>query len=60
MVRNKQVTAGASMSTGSSIRYLEDLACLEACFRCVEDYPLAIVIFFCIDLIDEYYFFFII
>ncbi|UJR22704.1 hypothetical protein I4U23_025740 [Adineta vaga] len=27
------------MSNEPSSRYLEDLACLEACYKCVEDYP---------------------
>jgi hypothetical protein len=37
---------GTSASVGSSTRFLEDLACLEACYKCVEDYPLTTVRFF--------------
>jgi len=44
----------ASIPIGPSTRFLEDLACLEACYKCVEDYPLAMVSFFFIDLIYEY------
>ena len=32
-----------SMSVGPSTRFMEDLACLEACYKCVEDYPLTAV-----------------
>ncbi|CAF1284508.1 unnamed protein product [Adineta steineri] len=31
----------ASTSIGLSPRFIEDLACLEACYKCVEDYPFA-------------------
>ena len=34
---------GASISAGPSTRVFEDLACLEACYKCVEDYPLTTV-----------------
>jgi hypothetical protein len=34
---------GVSASVDSSTRFLEDLACLEACYKCVEDYPLMTV-----------------
>ena len=38
-------TSAASMSNGPSTRFIEDLACLEACYKCVEDYPVAMVRF---------------
>jgi hypothetical protein len=41
---NIEATA-ASMSIGPSTRFLEDLACLEACYKCVEDYPFITVSF---------------
>jgi hypothetical protein len=41
--------AAASMPVGLSTRYLEDLACLEACYKCVEDYPLNTVSFLLIS-----------
>jgi hypothetical protein len=36
----------ASMPIDLSTRFIEDLACLEACYKCVEDYPLTTVRFF--------------
>lgn len=36
----------ASMSNVLSPRFVEDLACLEACYKCVEDYPPSLVSFF--------------
>lgn len=45
-------TMAAGMSSIPSVKFLEDLACLEACYKCVEDYPLVLVgyFFFLIDL----------
>ena len=33
------LNSAASMAVGPSTRFIEDLACLEACYKCVEDYP---------------------
>ncbi len=47
-------TSVASLSMNPSTKFSEDLACLEACYKCVEDYPLATVRIF-IDFIYKYY-----
>ena len=33
------LNSAGSMAVGPSTRFIEDLACLEACYKCVEDYP---------------------
>jgi len=43
-------TTVASMSNGLSTRFIDDLACLEACYKCVEDYPLTMVSLLCINI----------
>ena len=42
--------AAEALAVGPSTRFLEDLACLEACYKCVEDYPLATVNFLILEL----------
>jgi hypothetical protein len=44
------------MGSISSTKLLEDLACLEACYRCVEDYPMTNVNFLPIKQ-NKYYLF---
>ncbi len=47
---------GVSASVDSSTRFLEDLACLEACYKCVEDYPL-MTVWLLFDKWEESFFF---
>ncbi len=57
--QKQQGTSVASLSMNPSTKFSEDLACLEACYKCVEDYPLVTVkvFFFFINFIYEYYLF---
>lgn len=44
----------ASMPIDLSTRFIEDLACLEACYKCVEDYPLTTVrCFLCTECVSS-------
>jgi len=52
--QKQQGTSVASLSMDPSTKFSEDLACLEACYKCVEDYPLVTVRIF-IDFIYKYY-----
>jgi hypothetical protein len=44
--KQQGILSNAGPSADPSTKYLEDLACLEACYKCVEDYPLTTVRFF--------------
>lgn len=51
--KQQSIFSNAGTSADPSIRFLEDLACLEACYKCVEDYPLTTVRVFCFALIEK-------
>ncbi len=44
-IEGQKQQAAASLAPGLSDKNLEDLACLTACYTCVEDYPLTTVSF---------------